>query len=356
MTDAAVRYTQFDPEPDSSHNLVVGLVPRAGKVLELGCATGYMSDVLTSRLGCSVVGIEICAEAADRARAHCEQVIVGDAETLAYEQVLGGRRFDAVICADVLEHLRDPGRLLRRLRPVLADGGCVIASIPNIAHGGVRLALLTGEFRYRATGLLDETHLRFFTRESISDLFEAAGYVVTHWRRRRVDIGRTELGLPSRPVPDPVWEWLAADPEATTYQFVVRAVPSDEAPLLRQARMELALAAALHPIIGAIASHVPPGAAFILVDEDQWALPDTVAGRRRVPFLERDGRYWGRPATDDEAVRELERLRRAGAGFMAFGSPAFWWLDHYTGLRQLLRSRFRCVVDDERLVMFDLRE
>ena len=310
--NAAQKYNQFNPALDSSHNLVVGLVPPASRVLELGCATGCMSSVLKARLGCSVTGIELCAEAAEQARAHCERVIVGDAESLAYEQLLGSLRFDAVVVADVLEHLREPGNLLRRLRSFLTDGGCVIASIPNIAHGSVRLALLAGEFRYRATGLLDETHLRFFTRESIRDLFEGAGYVVTHWRRHRVDIPRTELGLPSRPVPDAVWEWLAADPEATTYQFVVRAVPANGVQLLQQARAELALATALQSIIGTIATYVPLGETFILADEDQWALPDTVAGRRRLPFLERGGRYWGRPADDDEALREPRPAAAAG--------------------------------------------
>ena len=349
------KYDQFNPDFDSSHNLVVGLVPPAARVLEFGCATGYMSGVLKSRLGCSVTGVEQSAEAAERARAHCERVIVGDAENLVYEELLGDTRFDVIIFADVLEHLRAPSVLLGRLRPFLVDGGCVVASIPNIAHGSVRLALLNGDFRYRATGLLDETHLRFFTREGIQDLFEEAGYVVTHWRRRRVEIGRTEIGLPARPVPDAVWTWLATDSEATTYQFVVRAVRGDGIELLRQARLELALATALQPVIAAIATTVPPGEAFILVDEDQWGAPDSVADRRRLPFLERNGQYWGRPADDEQAVRELERMRQSGAKFMIFGSPAFWWLDHYAGLRQHLRSKFRCVMEDERLVMFDLR-
>ena len=97
---------------------MVGLVPPASRVLELGCATGCMSSVLKIRLGCSVTGVELCAEAAEQARAHCERVIVGDAETLAYEQFLGPLRFDAVVAADVLEHLRQPGSLLGRLRPL----------------------------------------------------------------------------------------------------------------------------------------------------------------------------------------------------------------------------------------------
>jgi anthraniloyl-CoA monooxygenase len=104
-----------------------------------------------------------------------------------------------------------------------------------------------------------------------------------------------------------------------------------------------------------IAALVPPGEIFILVDEDNWLMP-TSAGRRAIPFLERDGRYWGAPPDDETAIRELERLRQSGASFMVFGWPAFWWLDYYAGLRGYLRSRFRCLLKNERIVVFDLRE
>ncbi len=145
-------------------------------------------------------------------------MIVGDAEKIDYAAELAGEEFDVVLFADVLEHLKEPGDVLRRVRPFVAENGVVIASIPNIAHGSVRLALLGGEFRYRDWGLLDDTHLRFFTRASIQDLFEETGYVVTHWVRQRLDVGETEINVPQ--VPDAVREWLASDPETTTYQFV----------------------------------------------------------------------------------------------------------------------------------------
>ncbi len=151
---------------------------------------------------------------------------------------LGGEEFDAVVLADVLEHLQDPGALLRKVRDLLTPGAVVVASIPNVAHGSLRLALLGGEFRYRDLGLLDETHLRFFTRASIQDLFEEAGYVVTRWLRQRVDIDAGEISPPPG-VPDEVRAWLSADPEATTYQFVIRAVASDETSRLLALRREL---------------------------------------------------------------------------------------------------------------------
>lgn len=99
---------------------------------------------------------------------------------------------------------------------------------------------------------------------------------------------------------------------------------------------------------------IPPGDTFILVDEAQWG-GEGVADRHVIPFLERDGQYWGAPPDDETAIRELERLRRAGASFMVFGWPAFWWLDYYFGLHRHLRSECRCVLKNSNLVVFDLQ-
>jgi len=250
-----IKYTTFDDSPGSTHNLVLDLVEPGSRVLEFGCSTGYMSKALHDRLGATVVGVELNAEAAELARAHLERVLVGDAEELDLEAELGGERFDAILFADVLEHLRDPAALLRRVRPLLAEGGIVVASIPNIAHASVRLALLGGSWRYREQGLLDDTHLRFFTREGVEDLFESAGYVITHWVRRRLEAEETEIPVP-RGVPAEARAWAAADPEATTYQFVVRAAPSEPAAQIQAWRAKVEEAQAeldeLRPLQGEV--------------------------------------------------------------------------------------------------------
>jgi hypothetical protein len=103
-----------------------------------------------------------------------------------------------------------------------------------------------------------------------------------------------------------------------------------------------------------VATIVPPGEAFVLIDEDKWGTKHVLAGRRAIPFLERDGRYWGAPADDTTAVRELERLRQEGATFLVIAWPAFWWLDHYSALHEYLRAKFRCILRNERLVLFSL--
>jgi hypothetical protein len=103
-----------------------------------------------------------------------------------------------------------------------------------------------------------------------------------------------------------------------------------------------------------IAALIPQGETFIFVDQNRLG-SEVTAGRRAIPFLERDGQSWGAPPNDETAIRELERLRRSGASFVVFAWPAFWWLDHYAGLREYLRSKFRCVMENELLVAFDLR-
>jgi hypothetical protein len=104
-----------------------------------------------------------------------------------------------------------------------------------------------------------------------------------------------------------------------------------------------------------IRSVVPEGDTFILVDADQWGAGGLISGRRKLPFLERDGQYWGAPADDAVAIDELERLRGAGASFIGFWWPESWWLDHFVGLHRHLRTCYRCVRENDRLVLFDLR-
>ncbi len=104
-----------------------------------------------------------------------------------------------------------------------------------------------------------------------------------------------------------------------------------------------------------LAATIPPGATVIVADEDQWGLGKDLSGRPLVPFTERDGQYWGPPADDAAALQEVERLRQAGAGFLAFGWPAFWWLRYYLELHRDLRTRYQCVFENDRLIVFDLR-
>ncbi len=111
----------------------------------------------------------------------------------------------------------------------------------------------------------------------------------------------------------------------------------------------------LYAAIQEIIKVVPAESSFILVDDGCLESPDLLAPRRYLPFLEKDGRYRGKPPDDATAIRELERLRKAGASFIVFIRSTFWWLEYYTGLHRYLRAQFPCIQQDERIVVFDLR-
>jgi 2-polyprenyl-3-methyl-5-hydroxy-6-metoxy-1,4-benzoquinol methylase len=208
---------------NTSHVQMLQLVGGGKRVLDVGCATGYLARALVEQ-GCTVWGVEYDAQAAEQARSALADVLVGDLETLDLVGYFGVGRFDVVIFGDVLEHLRRPLDVLREARPLLVPGGCVVLSIPNIAHGSVRLALLRGEWRYRPLGLLDDTHLRFFTRDTVEELLRAAGLVPVDVRRTTAGLFDTELGIRPGDFPPELVQRVLDDPEATTYQFVVRAV------------------------------------------------------------------------------------------------------------------------------------
>jgi succinoglycan biosynthesis protein ExoV len=103
-----------------------------------------------------------------------------------------------------------------------------------------------------------------------------------------------------------------------------------------------------------ISTVVGPGETFILVDEGQWGETRLIPGRRSIPFLEKEGHYWGLPSDDEQAISELERLRAEGARYIAFAWSSFWWLDFYTGFRDYLRSHFAPVLESERLIVWIL--
>jgi GT2 family glycosyltransferase/2-polyprenyl-3-methyl-5-hydroxy-6-metoxy-1,4-benzoquinol methylase len=212
---------------NSSHTQMVLLTGENKDVLEVGTSTGYVARVLRER-GCRVTGIEVDTEMAREAEGSVDRMIVGDIESLDLEELLGAQRFDVILFGDVLEHLVDPGGVLRRVTPFLAADGRVVASIPNIAHGSVRLSLLAGDFTYTESGLLDRTHLRFFTRDGVESLFTDAGFDILEWRRVELGLFETEAPIREEDVPPALAEGVAGAPEARTFQFVIAAAPRSE--------------------------------------------------------------------------------------------------------------------------------
>ena len=142
-------------------------------ILDVGCGSGVMGYSLKSQLAAEVWGIEIVESAGLEAIEKLDNVFIGPVEE-CYEK-LPNSYFDTMIFADVLEHLVDPYSLLKNIVGKLKDDGEIVASIPNINYWGVILSLLMGDFRYSDQGILDRTHLRFFTRSSIYEMFADSG-------------------------------------------------------------------------------------------------------------------------------------------------------------------------------------
>ena len=157
MIDAASKYHRGWVEWGNgagTHALLLDWVGFNKVVLEIGCNTGYLSNVMQQR-GCRVTGVEIDADAAELARPFCQRLIVGDIERLDWKAALGDEQFDVILFGDVLEHTRAPVDVLRSLAEYLTPAGYIVASLPNVAHGSIRLSLLLGRFEYAPLGILD---------------------------------------------------------------------------------------------------------------------------------------------------------------------------------------------------------
>ncbi len=169
---------QFSDSFYSSHRKIIDLVGSHKKVLDVGCNKGYLA-VRFKRNGCFVVGIEKDEESAKVAKSFCDEVIQGDVEKIE-ELKYPLEYFDVLVFADILEHLTEPGKVLQKLKKYLKPEGCIVASLPNVARLDIRLKLLFGKFDYTESGILDKTHLRFFTLAGTKKLFKENGYRIVN--------------------------------------------------------------------------------------------------------------------------------------------------------------------------------
>lgn len=150
-----------------------------GVVVDVGCGAGAIGLLLKAKFpGTRVVGIELNPKAAEVARRHLDAVLCGDVSDVQIDEALGGEPVGALLLLDVLEHMRDPWRALVQMRRWLAPESRVLASIPNVRNLQTLEHVAGGAFDYDANGVLDVTHLRFFTRASMQRMFEETGYRV----------------------------------------------------------------------------------------------------------------------------------------------------------------------------------
>lgn len=192
------------------------------RILDVGCGAGVLGGFLKDRQGAEVWGVECCAEAAATAAEKLDRVFSGAIEE--HLESLPDAFFDTIVCADVLEHLVDPWKVLAELREKLTPGGELVASIPNIRHWSILWCLLEGSWKYGDAGILDRTHVRFFTKQSIIELFDGADLQL-------LELYGTRLNVECRPPAELLAALKAAgidvatlEEESQHYQYLCRAI------------------------------------------------------------------------------------------------------------------------------------
>ncbi|MGE5835488.1 MAG: methyltransferase domain-containing protein, partial [Acidobacteriota bacterium] len=250
---------EVDPNDlNSPHTLAVLSTPPGSTVLDVGCGPGVVARALAAR-GCKVWGVEQDSGRASSARNHCVEVLEADVEEINLSEEFAGRSFDLVLFLDVLEHLRDPRAALAGAEAVLAPGGSVLLSVPNVTHGALRLELLSGKFRYRASGLLDRGHLRFFDAVGLDALIRQAGFRAETRLRVMRRLDQTEFDVDLAGIPADLRATLESDPDALTYQFFVVARPARGPQSVHEG---LTLVERQHARIGELAAAIEEGAAY----------------------------------------------------------------------------------------------
>jgi SAM-dependent methyltransferase len=309
--------------------LILELVqPRS--VIDIGCGAGTWLSIFKE------FGIEeICGVDGDYVDAKILKIPKEQFLSLDLSKPFHlGRQFDLVLSLEVAEHLPSESAdifidSLTRLGPVILFS----AAIPH--QGGTQ-------------------HINEQWPEYWVELFQHRGYVAIDCLRKKI--------------------WKNPDVESWYAQNMLMFVQKDQldaSPLLKREFENTAVSqlSIVHPqkylslvdwverlYLAArdITGVIPEEDAFILLDDENFGSLLT-AGRRTIPFVEREGRCAGPPPNDETAIQEVERLRRSGANFLVFAWPAFWWLDYYKVFHDYLISNFRCVLRNDRVVAFNLK-
>jgi methionine biosynthesis protein MetW len=216
---------QIDPNDENDpRTRIVNQIAVGSHVLEVGCGSGTIIRYLQHHKGCRTIGVEPSPQMAAAAR-HDQLIIYeGDINSQATMTALKEHPpFDYIIFADVLEHLKDPWETVHLVTPLLKPAGRILVSIPNVAFWRLRLNLLFGRWRYTEGHLMDHTHLRWFTRQTIQELFLTSGYRVIEVQNRWVPLPGHRLWQ-RIPGHQKIYKRLVDRwPGLFTYQFVVTA-------------------------------------------------------------------------------------------------------------------------------------
>ncbi len=230
IEDLHVYLRSIRPGERTSLSALAELVGQRATVLDLGCGSGALGQYLQETAGCTTDGLTWSQAEADHAAPHYRRVVVADLETCDLLETFPAQHYDCIVCADVLEHLRAPERVLAACRELLKPGtGRLLVSVPNAGYAGLVAELLQGEFRYREEGLLDRTHLRFFTRRSLARFLGEQRWAIQSLETIRRELPESEFKARFDELPPAVARYLLAAPDALAYQFIGVAQPVAQA-------------------------------------------------------------------------------------------------------------------------------
>lgn len=203
--------------PNNIDRIQIEMIPDNSRVLEIGCATGFMSEYLGREKNCEVVCLETDAEAAEIAREKCHLLYRGSIDQKSAQDEIDNHvkrsgKFDVVFMSQVIEHIAGPEPVLVKIRDWIEPDGILVISTCNVAHWQCRLRLLAGKWDYEESGIFDKTHLRFFTVHSFRKILEKCGYAIIEEGHSILDICPFLLLFDKRLIPPsdilriiPVW-------------------------------------------------------------------------------------------------------------------------------------------------------
>lgn len=211
---------ELDMDLRNSLSVIARRIKKGAHVLEFGPANGRLTKYLKEELGCHVCCVEIDEEAAKQTSLYCDKIVVGDIEEYGWVNEFEGMEFEFILFADVLEHLRNPKNVLLRCKDFLKEDGSIVISLPNIAHNSIIMELLKNRFGYRKTGILDDTHIKFFTYSSFALLLEEIGLFKSFEAGLFLGAQETEFDSEYDEFPEAVVEFLKNRGDAEIYQYV----------------------------------------------------------------------------------------------------------------------------------------
>jgi trans-aconitate 2-methyltransferase len=298
---------------------ILPLLTPSSRVLEVGCGLGLITERMASVAPAGVIwACDLSDNNIAQARHRCrrDNVYFRTCDVLReFDQLRSwmSESVDVAVVVDVLEHLPlgTHAAFFRNLHSVMSENATLIVTYPSPQYQRHLREKSPDELQI-IDEIIELPHLLQISSDN--------QFLIKHFSLEDV--------------------WLTNQYIHCVLSKTLPLTPNEPADVTRAKRkIELAIA---------------EGDAFILVDEEQWGISGTLGSRRVVPFLEKDGQYWGRPDDDATAISELERLRHEGAKYIVFAHPAFWWLDSYSGFAARLRSQYECVTANDVILIFRL--